>query len=259
MREEEDMRRRNLPYGLSLYTKRVNGFEYLHLEEELELARRYKNGDREAGQTLISANLRFALKISSYYFQSGHNPMEIVQEGNMGLMKALEKFDPDRGFKFFSYAVWWVHACIREFIYKDSKKALGFASGLFPLDSALSDDSDECFVDSIQDDSPGQEELLFSSQKRKLLLELLSPDHRLLTDREKYILKRRYFEEPTPTLKQVARRLKITKERVRQIQIKSLDLVRDYMVKELSMSRDDFMAGDRDLMPRSGAFSPLGA
>ncbi|HQG31487.1 MAG TPA: sigma-70 family RNA polymerase sigma factor [Deltaproteobacteria bacterium] len=253
------MRRKNLPYELSLYAKRVNEFEYLHLEEELELARRYRSGDLEAGRTLISANLRFALKISSYYFQSGHNPMEIVQEGNMGLMKALEKFDPDRGFKFFSYAIWWVHACIREFIYKDSKKALGFASGLFPLDSALSDDSDECFVDSIQDDSPGQEELFFSSQKRELLLKFLSPDHRLLTDREKYILKRRYFEEPTPTLRQIAKKLKITKERVRQLQIKSLDIIHDYMVKEHSMRRDDFMGTDHDPMLGIGVFSALRA
>lgn len=249
------MRRKNLPYALSHYVKRVNEFEYLYLEEELELARQYKEGDQEAGQALINSNLRFALKISTYYFKSGHNPMEIVQEGNMGLMKALEKFDPDRGYKFFSYAVWWVHACIREFIYKDSKKALGFAPGLFALDSTLSDNSDECFIDSIPDYLPGQEELFFSNQKRELFSEFLSPNHRLLTDREKYILKRRYFEEPTPTLRQVAGKLNITKERVRQIQIKSLGIIRDYMVIERSLNKDDLMSSENNQTAGSGVFS----
>lgn len=249
------MRRKNLPNALSQYAKRVDDFTYLSLEEELELARRYRNGDREAGQALVSSNLRFSLKISSYYFRSGHNPMEIVQEGNMGLMKALEKFDPDRGFKFFSYAVWWVHACIREFLYNDSKKALGFAPGLFALDSPLSDDSDECFTDSIPDDSPGPEELLFSNQIREAIMEYLSPDHMLLTDREKYILKRRYFEEPMPTLRQVARKLNITKERVRQIQIKSQDVIREYMIMEQSLSKDDLLYTGRVQPSGSGVFS----
>jgi RNA polymerase sigma factor (sigma-70 family) len=257
MKGGEDMRRKHQPYELSLYAKRVNEFEYLPLEKELELARRYKNGDHEAGQALVNSNLRFALKISSYYFQSGHNPMEIVQEGNMGLMKALEKFDPDMGFKFFSYAVWWVQACIRDFIYKDSRKALGFASHLFPLDANLSDDSDECFIDSIPDESPDQEEIFFSKQKRAILSEFLSADHRLLTDREKYILQRRYFEEPMPTLSQVSRKLKITKERVRQIQIKSLDIIRNYMYMERSLDREDFTGTSRDHPSGDGLFSGI--
>lgn len=253
------MRRKYQPYELSLYSKKVNEFEYLPLEKELELARRYQNGDSDAGQTIVNSNLRFALKVSSYYFQSGHNPMEIIQEGNMGLMKALDKFDPDRGFKFFSYAVWWAHACIRDFIYKDSKKALRFAPNLFPLDSALTDGSDEFFIDSIPDESPGQEEIFFSKQKRMFLSEFLSPDHRLLTDREKYILRRRFLEEPMPTLSQISKKLKITKERVRQIQIKSLEIIRNYMVMEQSLNREDFTGMNNGNPTGNGMFSGLSA
>ncbi|NLW68786.1 MAG: RNA polymerase subunit sigma-70, partial [Bacteriovoracaceae bacterium] len=80
------------PYEVSLYTKRVNEYRYLTLEEELDLARKYREGDIEAGKTLVNANLRNVVKAGRPFFYQGYNPLEIIQEGNLGLMRALPLF-----------------------------------------------------------------------------------------------------------------------------------------------------------------------
>ncbi len=239
------MRKKSHPYELALYSKKVNEYEPLTLERELELARQYKNGNSEAGQAIIHANLRLSLTICRKYFYHGHNPLEIVQEGNMGLVKALTMFDPDRGLKFFSYAVWWVQAYVRNFIYKSSRGTLGFTSSLFALDSVLSDNSDESFVDHLPDEEADQEEAYFTKQKQTLLSRVLSSDSSLLTSREKYILQRRFFEDPRPSLAQVAVKLNLTKERIRQLENRSLQVLRSHMEDQYDMAVEDFTDASR--------------
>ncbi len=240
------------PYEVSVYQKRMNQFRYLTLEEELELGRRYRDGDSDAGRTLVEANLRNVVKVSRNYFYQGYDPLEIIQEGNMGLMKALPLFDPDRGFKFFSYAVWWVRCYIMNFIAKSSKPQtglLGHAPGVVSLDTAMSDKSDneESFVDHIPDETPSQEDEMVSRQRPVLLFRILDSETCPLTGRERYILQRRYLDEPRPTLGQVAQVLNITKERVRQIENKSLEKMKLHIRENYSLGKDDFVADHRSL------------
>jgi RNA polymerase sigma-32 factor len=252
------------PYEISLYSKKINEYRYLTLEEELALARRYRDGDLEAGQTLVNANLRNVVKAGRSFFYQGYNPLEIVQEGNMGLMRALPLFDPDRGIKFFSYAVWWVRCYIMNFISRSCKPRtgmLGFAPNVISLDTAMSDKTgnEECFIDHIPDDSPTQEEELISRQEPMLLFRILESESCPLTTRERYVLERRYLDEPRPTLGQVAQTLNLTKERVRQIENKSLEKMKNHIRVNYSLEKEDFIAGYRSLPSGKGMFSHLGS
>jgi RNA polymerase sigma-32 factor len=97
----------------------VNRFPLLSAEEELELARRYRNeGDLEAAHRLVCANLRFVVKVALEYRNYGVRLLDLIQEGNIGLMQAVRKFDPERGLRLITYAVWWIRAYIQDFIMK---------------------------------------------------------------------------------------------------------------------------------------------
>ncbi len=105
---------------LSLYLSDIRRFPLLTQEEEFDLAlRMMEEGDREAAQKLITANLRFVVKIANEYRNYGFRMMDLVQEGNIGLMMAVRKFDPHKGYRLITYAVWWIKAYIQEFIIRN--------------------------------------------------------------------------------------------------------------------------------------------
>lgn len=102
---------------LEFYMTQIKQFKLLSREEENELAVRYRrHGDLEAAQHLICANLRFVVKIAHEYRRYGLKMLDLIQEGNIGLMMAVKKFDPERGLRLISYAVWWIKAYIHNFI-----------------------------------------------------------------------------------------------------------------------------------------------
>ena len=104
---------------ISSYMADVGRYPLLTADEELELTRRYRDtGDVEAACRIVTANLRFVVKIAYEYVRYGVKLADLVQEGNLGLMRAVQKFDPDRGYRFISYAVWWIRALIRAYVLK---------------------------------------------------------------------------------------------------------------------------------------------
>ena len=105
--------------GFEHYMAQVNRFPLLNAEEELELARRFQSeGDLEAAHRLVCANLRFVVKVALEYRNYGVRLLDLIQEGNIGLMQAVRKFDPERGLRLITYAVWWIRAYIQDFIMK---------------------------------------------------------------------------------------------------------------------------------------------
>ncbi len=105
---------------LDLYIAQIKKFDLLSREEEYRLATAYRNlGDRQSAQSLICANLRFVVKIADEYRGYGLRILDLIQEGNIGMMMALKKFEPARGLKFITYAVWWIRAYINNFIMKN--------------------------------------------------------------------------------------------------------------------------------------------
>ena len=106
--------------NLTLYLNDINRYPLLTQEEELDLAKRLREeGDREAAEKLITSNLRFVVKVANEYRSYGLRLMDLIQEGNIGLMLAVKKFDPDKGFRLITYAVWWIKARIQEFVIKN--------------------------------------------------------------------------------------------------------------------------------------------
>jgi RNA polymerase sigma-32 factor len=116
------MSQRYLPVvgdGFEHYMAQINRFDLLTAEQEHELAARYQRyGDLDAAQRLICANLRFVVKVALEYRGYGLRLLDLVQEGNIGLMQAVRKFDPERGLRLITYAVWWIRAYIHNYIMK---------------------------------------------------------------------------------------------------------------------------------------------
>ncbi len=106
------------PGSLSLYLSEINRYSLLKVEEEQKLARRFAKGDFQAGHRLVTANLRFVVKVAYEYRSYGIRMSDLIQEGNIGLMKAVQKFDADKGIRLISYAVWWIRAYIQNYILK---------------------------------------------------------------------------------------------------------------------------------------------
>jgi RNA polymerase sigma-32 factor len=99
------------------YLAEISNYPILSREEEYRLAMRYrKKRDLEAARKLITSNLRFVVKIANEYRGYGLNPMDLIQEGNIGLMQAVKRFDPTKGYRLISYAVWWIRAYIQNYI-----------------------------------------------------------------------------------------------------------------------------------------------
>lgn len=102
---------------LEQYLREVNQYKLLTREEEYELARRFaEDGDAEAARSLVTANLRFVVKVAYQFNNYDIKLTDLVQEGNIGLMKAVQRFNPDRGYRLISYAVWWIKAYIQNYI-----------------------------------------------------------------------------------------------------------------------------------------------
>jgi RNA polymerase primary sigma factor len=107
--------------ALEKYLQEIARDELISVEEEVELAQRIRNGDRQALERLTKANLRFVVSVAKQYQNQGLSLPDLINEGNLGLMKAAEKFDETRGFKFISYAVWWIRQSILQAIAEQSR------------------------------------------------------------------------------------------------------------------------------------------
>ena len=104
---------------LDLYIAEINRFPILTPEEEFKLAMRLKkDNDMEAAEKLIVSNLRFVVKIAHEYRSYGFKLADLIQEGNIGLIHAVKKFDPEKGYRLISYAVWWIRAYIQNYLIK---------------------------------------------------------------------------------------------------------------------------------------------
>lgn len=107
--------------SLDKYLQEIGHEELISVDEEVELAQRIKKGDRKALEKLTKANLRFVVSVAKQYQNQGLSLPDLINEGNVGLIRAAEKFDETRGFKFISYAVWWIRQSILQAIAEQSR------------------------------------------------------------------------------------------------------------------------------------------
>jgi len=102
--------------GLTRYYEQIRRFPLLERQDEYMFAQRWRNGDREAAHRLVTSHLRLVAKIAMGYRGYGLPISEVISEGNVGLMQALKRFEPEKGFRFATYATWWIKAAIQEYI-----------------------------------------------------------------------------------------------------------------------------------------------
>ncbi|MDO9312159.1 MAG: RNA polymerase sigma factor RpoH [Nitrosomonas sp.] len=266
--------------SLESYIQSANSFPILSQEEESSLAKRlWNHGDIEAAQKLILSHLRFVIAIARGYKGYGLPQADLIQEGNIGLMKAVKRFDPERGVRLVSFAVHWIKAEIHEFIMRNwrlvkiattkQQRKLFFnlrsmKQGLGTLNpqeveamatqlgvkseevvemekrfngsdislEPISDDEDDTFSPiSYLTDGAEPSKILESEQISFLREKGLQQSLACLDDRSRHIIEARWLsEKDTATLHELADELGVSAERVRQIEVKALQKMRDVMV-----------------------------
>src|SRR5215472_3438315 len=270
--EEEEDQRGAIDDSVKQYLKEIGMYPLLSAEQEIFLAERVSRGDLRARQRLIEANLRLVVSIAKRYSNQGLPLLDLIQEGNIGLMRATQKFDYKRGFRFSTYATWWIRQAISraiaehsrtihipvhivEIIYKIKRIArrmyqeqglealpdqlasevglpkervvelLNMAEQPISLDAPVADDEQYHLADMLEDVSMMGPADQVSQQ---LLRDYIEKAMVVLTPRERRIIEMRYGlqDDHYHTLDEVSAEFKLTRERIRQIEVKALRKLR---------------------------------
>lgn len=263
--------------NLTRYLQSIRKFPMLSVEEEVALARRYRaTGDPDAAHRLVTSHLRLVVKIAMGYRGYGLPLGELISEGNVGMMQAVRRFDPGRGFRLATYAMWWIRAAIQEYILHSwslvkmgttaAQKKLFFnlrklkgqmqaieEGDLRPehvariarqlnvseaevinmnrrltspdqsLNAPLREEGEGEWQDWLIEDAESQESKLAAEQETGNRRGLLAVALKNLTDRERHILVERRLKESPATLQHLSERYGISRERVRQIEVRAFE------------------------------------
>src|SRR4051812_19992408 len=171
----------NPAYGrenLTSYLKGLGGQKTLTREEEYELSHRARKGEEAARQTLATSNLAFVVAVAKKFATRGARLDDLIQEGNVGLMKAIEHFDPKKNVRFATYAVWWIRAYITRYL-KDNRSQVRGGEGErismsdFSLDATMDEEGDTTFLDRIEEPGPGPQDTFLSHEQDEDVQEAL--------------------------------------------------------------------------------------
>ena len=257
---------------IKMYLREIGQIPLLSYEEEIDYAQRVLNGEEEAKQKLIESNLRLVVSIAKKHTNRGLKMLDLIQEGNMGLMKAVEKFEYEKGFKFSTYATWWIRQAITRAIAdqgrtiripvhmietinkikKESriilqetgkeptaeelakklelpvekvKSILEMNQDPISLETPVGNEEDSELGDFVEDDKFANP---YDATTRVLLKEQLDEVLKTLNDREEMVLRYRYGldDGSQKTLEEVGKIFNVTRERIRQIEVKALRKLR---------------------------------
>jgi RNA polymerase sigma-32 factor len=277
--------------NLTRYLQEIRKFPMLAPEEESALARRWRDeGDLEAAHKLVTSHLRLVAKIAMGYRGYGLPVGELISEGNVGMMQAVKRFDPDRGFRLATYAMWWIRAAIQEYILHSwslvkmgttaAQKKLFFnlrrlkgqmqaiddgdlkpeqvakiahalavpeqdvismnrrlAAPDHSLNAPVRAESEGEWQDWLVDETESQEEALAEAEDMGQRKALLNKALATLNERERHIfIERRLKDEPT-TLEDLSQQYGISRERVRQIEVRAFEKVQKSMKAQIAERR----------------------
>lgn len=269
--------------NLQRYLDEIRRFPMLEQQEEYMLAKSWReHEDREAAHKLVTSHLRLVAKIAMGYRGYGLPVAELISEGNVGMMQAVKRFDPERGFRLATYAMWWIRAAIQEYIlhswslvkmgttaaqkklFFNLRKIKGrlqaFEEGdLAPetvtkianelsvpeqdvvsmnrrlagadnsLNAPLRADGEGEWQDWLEDDADSQEVVLGDSEELALRREMLQSAMKGLNERERHILTERRLTEDPKTLEDLSKEYGISRERVRQIEVRAFEKLQKAM------------------------------
>jgi RNA polymerase primary sigma factor len=222
--------------SIATYLRQLGRQKQLTREEEYDLARRIKKGDESARQVLSISNLPFVVSVAKKYVHSGIRLEDLVQEGNVGLMKAIEHFDPKKNVRFATYAVWWIRAYITRYL-KDTRSQVRGGVGErasmtdFSLDQAIGGDdgSDTTYLDRLEDDGPGPQDTFISGQQDERVRDALSKVRKRIGDLGWDILQERLTQDSPRTLEELGQRWGVSRERVRQVELRTKAFLARYL------------------------------
>ena len=270
----------NTDSSLNLYLKEIKKFPMLSKQEEHDLATALKdNNDTHAAHKLVTSHLRLVAKIAAGYKGYGLPLSDVIAEGNIGLMQAVRKFEPEKGFRLATYAMWWVKASIQEYVLKSwslvkigttaSQQKLFFnlrkiksrikafeegdlkpkqvsyiaenlgvsendvvsmnrrIIGDSSLNVNISLEGGGEWQDFLEDDKESQESILIKDNELSYRKTLLNEAMNNLNDRERNIFISRRLNDETSTLEELSQKYNISRERVRQIESRAFDKVKD--------------------------------
>ena len=224
----------SIPDGISIedpvrmYLKEIGKVPLLSAEEEIELAKKMETGDQDSKKRLAEANLRLVVSIAKRYVGRGMLFLDLIQEGNLGLIKAVEKFDYRKGYKFSTYATWWIRQAITRAIADQARTIripVHMVETINKLIRVSGEEEDSHLGDSIQDDNvPVPADAAAFTLLKEQLVEVLGT----LTEREQKVLRLRFGLDDgrARTLEEVGTEFNVTRERIRQIEAKALRKLR---------------------------------
>ncbi len=272
--------------GLQRYMEEIRKFPMLKPDEEYMLGKRFaEHDDTDAAHKMVTSHLRLVAKIAMGYRGYGLPIGEVISEGNVGLMQAVKKFDPERGFRLATYAMWWIKASIQEYVLRSwslvkmgttaNQKRLFFnlrklkgklnaleggelkqenvekiattlgvsedevrsmnqrLSGDASLNAPIKASEGESgqWQDWLEDDSESQEAILIKQDELEVRRDMLSEAMEVLNEREQRIFTARRLSEDPLTLEKLSGEFDISRERVRQIEVRAFEKVQKEMVK----------------------------
>src|SRR3954468_1262595 len=273
--------------GLTRYLEEIRRFPMLEPQEEFMLAKSWReHGDRDAAHKLVTSHLRLVAKIAMGYRGYGLPISEVVSEGNVGLMQAVKRFEPDKGFRLATYAMWWIKAAIQEDILRswslvkmgttanqkklffNLRKAKGKISALdegdlrpdqvkliatrlgvteqdvvdmnrrlggdASLNAPLREEGEGEWQDWLVDNSASQEQVLVAEEEGQNRLAALREALSVLNPRERRIFEARRLAEDPITLEDLSSEFGVSRERVRQIEVRAFEKIQDAVKKNLA-------------------------
>jgi RNA polymerase sigma-32 factor len=277
--------------GLNRYLAEIKKFPILSPEEEYMLAKRWReHGDTEAAAKLVNSHLRLVAKIAMGYRGYGLPVSELISEGNIGLMQGVKKFEPERGFRLATYAMWWIRASIQEFILRSwslvkmgttaAQKKLFFnlrrlkgqmqaiddgdlqpeqvakiakvldvpeqdvinmnrrlAAPDHSLNAPVRQDSEGEWQDWLVDESENQEAVMADQEELTGRRALLGVALKTLNERERHILIERRLKDNPTTLEELSQQYGISRERVRQIEVRAFEKLQKAMKAQIAERR----------------------
>lgn len=225
--------------SLAAYFKIAHDFPPLAREEEYALSRRARAGDKAASRLLVNHNVAFVLSMCRRYAGKGCRLDDLVQEGMIGLLKAVEHFDADKGNRFSTYASWWIRAYVQKYLRDmratvkptisqpgDERRALPRD---FSLDTPLGDDEDTTYLDRLEDYRPNQEDVYARREKSEQVQDALQRVKKRIGGLGWDVVEQRLEEDQPRTLEEIGKDWNLSRERVRQVEKSTKHFLERYL------------------------------
>lgn len=218
---------------LSPYLRALRSYPPLSREEEQRLATRAGQGDAAAGQDLVRHNLGLVVSVARSQRRGTVRLDDLVQEGNLGLLRAAQKFDPQVGTRFSTYAVWWIRAYVGKYL-KEARSTVRPRSGVsalsdISLDAAASESGDVTYLDLLEDGAVGPEERFLASERDRTVRGALARVRKRVGELGWEIVHARLQQEEPRTLEDIGKRWSVSRERVRQVEVKTKRFLGRYL------------------------------